>query len=77
MILRDYEIMQATGAPVVLEGHKRLVQAVSDKILVIINDWDNMADPDYDGDGDTDFKAKYGQGTTELIDVIKEALETK
>jgi len=76
MILRDYEIMQATGAPVVLEGHRRLVKAVSDKILVIINDWAILAHPDYDGDGEADFKAKYGKDTTELIDVIKEALET-
>jgi len=55
------------------EGKKR----IRDAALQIINDWDEMADPDYEGDGDADFKAKYGKSTTDLVDVIKEALEAE
>lgn len=45
------------------------------KLLEIINDWDEMADPDFKGDGDALFKAKYGRGTCDLIDVLRETIE--
>jgi len=47
------------------------------RVLAIINDWDAMADPDYEGDGEAEFLKKYGRDTTELVQVIQEALEGK
>lgn len=50
-------------------------QTAREQVLAIINDWDEMADPDYEGDGEAEFQAKYGMSTTDLVQVIQKALE--
>ena len=57
--------------------HEISTKEERERILEIIHDWERCADPnnpDVEG-GEDEFRRKYGKETTDLIDVIEQALK--